>query len=144
MTKATKSRSTTRARPATVDDYIARFEPEVQSLLREVRRTVRQAAPRAREVISYSMPALKQNGILVFFAAFKNHIGFYPPIRGDAKLEKAAARYAGEKGNLRFPFAEPIPYALIASLTKLRARQDAAKAVSRPRARRATPSRARR
>jgi hypothetical protein len=62
--------------------------------------------------------------------------GFYPPIRGDAKLEKAAARYAGEKGNLRFPFAEPIPYALIASLTKLRARQDAAKAVSRPRARR--------
>ena len=88
MTKATKSRSTTRARAATVDDYIARFEPEVQSLLREVRRTVRQAAPRAGEVISYSMPALKQNGILVFFAAFKNHIGFYPPIRGDAKLER--------------------------------------------------------
>ncbi len=144
MTKATKSRSTTRARPATVDDYIARFEPEVQSLLREVRRRVRQAAPRAREVISYSMPALKQNGILVFYAAFKNHIGFYPPIRGDATLEKAAARYAGEKGNLRFPFAEPLPYALIAALTRLRARQDAAKTVSRPRARRVTPSRARR
>jgi len=90
------------------------------------------------------MPALKQNGILIYFAAFKSHIGFYPPIRGDAKLEAAAARYAGENGNLRFPFAEPIPSALIAALTKLRAKQDAAKAVTRSRARRAAPSRARR
>lgn len=105
---------------------------------------MQKAAPRASEVISYSMPAFKQNGILIFFAAFKGHIGFYPPVRGDAKLEKAAARYAGEKGNLRFPFAEPIPYTLIAALTKLRARQDAAKDVTRSRARRAAPSRARR
>ena len=56
------------------------------------------------------MPALEQHGILVYFAAFKNHIGFYPPIRGDARLEKAASRYAGAKGNLRFPFDEPIPW----------------------------------
>ncbi|HEY9181814.1 MAG TPA: DUF1801 domain-containing protein [Gammaproteobacteria bacterium] len=131
-------------RPKTVDEYIARFEPKVRAILRKVRRTVRRAAPRAREVISYSMPALRQNGILIYFAAFKSHLGFYPPVRGDAKLTKAAARYAGEKGNLRFRFAEPIPYTLIAALTKLRARQDAAKAVSRPRARRAAPSRARR
>jgi uncharacterized protein YdhG (YjbR/CyaY superfamily) len=134
-----------RTRPETVDDYIARFTPNVQTVLRKIRSTVRRAAPKAREVISYSMPALKQNGILIFFAAFKSHIGFYPPIKGDRTLEKAAARYAGEKGNLRFPYAEPIPYALIAALTKLRAAQDAAKAVSRrPRRSAKRPSRARR
>jgi len=144
MAKVTTSRSTSSSRPESVDEYIARFEPKVQALLQKVRRTVRKAAPRASEVISYSMPALKQNGILIYFAAFKSHIGFYPPIRGDAKLEAAAARYAGENGNLRFPFAEPIPSALIAALTKLRAKQDAAKAVTRSRARRAAPSRARR
>jgi uncharacterized protein YdhG (YjbR/CyaY superfamily) len=137
-------RASSRNRPETVDDYIAGFPPKVGAVLRQVRSTVRKAAPKAREVISYSMPALKQNGILVFYAAFKNHIGFYPPIRGDLELEKAAARYAGEKGNLRFPYAEPMPYPLIAALTKLRARQDAAKAVNRPQARRAAPSRARR
>ncbi len=73
------------------------------------------------------MPALKQNGILVFFAAFKGHIGLYPPITGDARLQKAIAPYAGEKGNLRFPYTEPIPYDLIARITALRVRQDAAK-----------------
>jgi uncharacterized protein YdhG (YjbR/CyaY superfamily) len=144
MSKISKSRSTSRTRPETVDDYIAGFDPKVQKLLQQVRRTVRKAAPRATEVISYSMPALKQNGVLIYFAAFNSHIGFYPPIRGDAKLEKAAARYAGDKGNLRFPFAEPMPYALIAALTKLRAKQDAQKAATRSRARRAVPSRARR
>ena len=137
-------RTSSRNRPETVDDYIAGFPPPVRAVLRKVRSTVRKAAPKAREVISYSMPALRQNGILVFYAAFKSHIGFYPPIRGDAKLEKAAARYAGEKGNLRFQYSERIPYPLIAALTKLRARQDAAKAVNRPQARRAAPSRARR
>jgi uncharacterized protein YdhG (YjbR/CyaY superfamily) len=70
------------------------------------------------------MPALRQNGILVYFAAFKGHIGLFPPIKGDSKLVRAAARYAGPKGNLRFPFDEPIPYGLIKRLTQLRARQD--------------------
>lgn len=140
----TKPRTASRNRPETVDDYIAGFPPKVRAVLRKVRSTVRKAAPRAREVISYSMPALKQDGILVYFAAFKGHIGLYPPIKGDAKLEQAAARYAGPKGNLSFSYAESIPYALIAALTKLRARQDAAKAVNRRRARRAAPSRARR
>jgi uncharacterized protein YdhG (YjbR/CyaY superfamily) len=110
--------------PTTIDEYIAAFPKSVQSILRKVRATVRAAAPQAHEVISYRMPALKQHGVLVYFAAFKQHIGFYPPIKGDAKLEKAAAPYAGEKGNLRFPFDEPIPYGLIKRLTQLRARQD--------------------
>jgi uncharacterized protein YdhG (YjbR/CyaY superfamily) len=77
------------------------------------------------------MPALRQHGVLVYFAAFKQHIGFFPPIRGDAKLEQAAARYAGPKGNLRFPFDEPIPSGLIKRLTQLRARQDRAHAASK-------------
>lgn len=114
--------------PATVDDYIAAFPKDVQSILRKVRATVRAAAPSAREVISYRMPALKQNGTLIYFAAFKRHIGFYPPVKGDAKLEQAVARYAGPKGNLRFPLDEPIPYGLIARVTRLHARQDAAAA----------------
>jgi uncharacterized protein YdhG (YjbR/CyaY superfamily) len=111
-------------KPASVDEYISAFEPKVRAILRKVRKVVRAAAPTAEEVISYRMPALRQNGILIWYAAFKNHIGLYPPIRGDAKLVKQASRYAGKRGNLRFPFDEPIPYRLIASLTKLRARQD--------------------
>jgi uncharacterized protein YdhG (YjbR/CyaY superfamily) len=109
-----------------VDEYIAVFPREVQAILRKIRRTVRAAAPDAREIISYRMPALRQHGVLIYYAAFKSHIGLFPPIRGDAKLEKAAARYAGEKGNLRFPLDEPIPYGLIKRLTQLRARQDRA------------------
>lgn len=118
------------AAPANVDEYIAAFPPKVRAILRQVRRAVRKAAPDAKEVISYRMPALKLHGILVFFAAFKKHIGFYPPIRGDARLEKAASAYAGEKGNLRFPLDKPIPYGLIERLTRLRVKQDLAKAAA--------------
>jgi len=114
------------APPNSVDAYIATFPPDVQAILRKVRATVVAAAPDAHEIISYRMPALRQHGVLVYYAAFKNHIGFYPPIKGDARLEQASARYAGEKGNLRFPLDEPIPYPLIARLTRLRAKQDTA------------------
>ena len=99
-------------------------------MLQRVRQVVRAAAPDAQEVISYQMPAFKLNGILVYFAAFKNHIGFYPPVRGDARIEKAASPYAGEKGNLRFPLDKPIPFELINRLTKLRVKQDLAKAAT--------------
>ena len=112
--------------PEDVDEYIAKYPPEVQAVLQQVRQVVRSAAPDAREVISYRMPALKQNGVLVYFAAFKNHIGLYPPIKGDARLQKAAAPYAGEKGNLRFPLDRPIPFDLIDRLTRLRVAQDLA------------------
>jgi len=126
------------AAPTTVDEYIAAFPPEVQRILQRVRRVARAAAPEAREVISYRMPALKQNGVLVYFAAFKNHIGLYPPVSGDADIAKAVAPYAGEKGNLRFPFDEPIPYDLIARITALRLKQDLAKAALK-RARKSAP-----
>jgi uncharacterized protein YdhG (YjbR/CyaY superfamily) len=115
------------SKPGTVDEYIASFDPDVQAILRKIRAAVNAAAPNAVEVISYRMPALRQNGVLVYFAAFKGHIGFYPPIKGDAALEKAASAYAGAKGNLRFPYDRPIPYELIGALTKLRAEQDLAR-----------------
>ena len=112
---------------ANIDDYIKGFTPEVQAILQRVRAAIREAAPNAQEVISYRMPAFKQNGILVFFAAFKNHIGLYPPVSGNAQIEKAIAPYAGEKGNLRFPFDKPIPYKLITRIAMLRVKQDLAK-----------------
>ena len=100
----------------------------MQDILRQIRKTIRAAAPEAKEVISYQMPAFKGHGILVYFAAWKEHIGLYPPISGDAAIEKAVAQYAGPKGNLQFPLDEPIPYKLIERIVKLRVRQDNEKA----------------
>jgi len=114
-------------KPKDIDSYIAQFPADVQAVLQEVRATIRHAAPEAEETISYMMPSFKQHGILVHFAAWKNHIGLYPPISGDKALEKAVARYAGPKGNLQFPLDEPIPYDLIERIVKLRVKQDAAK-----------------
>jgi len=117
-----------RATPQSIDDYIAAFPPEIQAILQKIRSTIRKAAPDAQEVISYRMPAFTLNGILVYFAAFKKHIGLYPPVSGDAGLEQAIAPYAGEKGNLRFPLDQPIPYDLIERIVKLRVQQNLAKA----------------
>ncbi len=119
------------AEPTDIDAYIAQFPSEVQQVLRKVRATIRAATPKAREVISYKMPAFRQHGILVYFAAWKHHIGLYPPVAGDAAIEKAAAKYAGRKGNLQFPLDEPMPYALIKHIVKLRARQDNEKAAAK-------------
>ena len=91
--------ATRQAMPGTIDEYIAAFSPEVRAILRKIRRTVGKAAPDAQETISYRIPSFRLNGMLVHFAAFKAHIGFYPPVRGDAKLVEAVSRYAGEKGN---------------------------------------------
>ena len=114
--------------PKDIDQYIATFPTEVQIVLRKVRQTIRDAAPDAKETISYRMPAFKQHGILVYFAAWEKHIGMYPPISGNKTLEKAIARYAGPKRNLQFPLDEPIPYDLIERIVKLRVKQDTAKA----------------
>jgi len=116
-----------------IDGYISQFPADTQAILRKVRATIRKAAPDAKETISYQMPAFKQHGILVYFAAWKKHIGLYPPISGDKALEKAVARYAGPKGNLQFPLDEPIPYGLIERLVKLRVKQDLAKAAAKRR-----------
>jgi uncharacterized protein YdhG (YjbR/CyaY superfamily) len=118
-------------KPHDIDGYIAQFPADVQTVLKKVRVTIRRAAPGAREVISYLMPAFKQHGVLVYFAAWTNHIGLYPPISGDKTVAKAVARYAGPKGNLQFPLDEPIPYDLIGRIVKLRVKQDSAQAAAK-------------
>jgi uncharacterized protein YdhG (YjbR/CyaY superfamily) len=119
--------STGRATPKNIDEYIASFSPEVRAILEKIRLTIKNAAPGAQETISYKIPAFRLNRILVYFAAFKNHIGLYPPVKGDAQLVKAASAYAGVKGNLQFPLDHPIPYGLIERIVKFRVKQNSSK-----------------
>ena len=114
-----------------IDGYISQFPADVQAILQKVRTTISGAAPEAKETISYLMPAFKQHGVLIYFAAWEKHIGLYPPISGNKAVEKAVARYAGPKGNLQFPLNEPIPYDLIQRIVKLRVKQDLAKAAAK-------------
>lgn len=110
----------------TIDQYISAAAPKARPILRRIRAAVRKAAPDAVEKISYRMPAFFQKGVVIYFAAFKQHIGLYPPVR-DPSLKRAASIYAGEKGNLRFPLDKPIPYALIAKIAKSRLKENLAK-----------------
>jgi uncharacterized protein YdhG (YjbR/CyaY superfamily) len=121
--------------PTSIDEYIAASPSDVQPILRKIRRTISNAAPGAQELMSYRMPAFRLNGILVYFAAFKNHIGLYPPVSGDAKLEKALLSYAGPKGNLKFPLDQAIPYTLIKRVVLLRVKQASTDAAARRRKR---------
>jgi uncharacterized protein YdhG (YjbR/CyaY superfamily) len=111
-------------KPSSVAAYIASFPKPVQTRLRAMRRAIRAAAPKTTEVISYNIPAYRSHGKIVFFAGFKAHIGLFPPVRGNAALEKAVQRYAGPKGNLRFPHKERLPLALISRIVKLKVKQD--------------------
>jgi uncharacterized protein YdhG (YjbR/CyaY superfamily) len=115
-------------KPNDIDGYISQFPADVKTILQKVRKTISHAAPDTKETISYQMPAFKQHGILVYFAAWKKHIGLYPPISGDKAIEKAVAQYAGPKGNLQFPLDKVISYNLIERIVKLRVKQDSAKA----------------
>jgi uncharacterized protein YdhG (YjbR/CyaY superfamily) len=121
------------ATPQSIEEYIAAFSPEVQAILERIRLTIAKAAPGAQQTISYRIPTFALSGALVYFAAFKKHIGFYPPVTGDAGLEKALAPYAGEKGNLRFPLDQPIPYGLIERIVRLRVKQNLAGRLRRAR-----------
>ena len=114
----------------TVSEYIAAASPNARPILKKIRATVRKAVPRAEERISYRIPAYFLDGIIVYFAVFKNHVGLFPPVR-DAKLRKTASRYAGPKGNLKFPLDEPIPYGLIARIVKSRVKGNREAAIAR-------------
>ena len=117
-----------RAHVKSIDGYIAACSPAVQPILRKLRATIRSAASSdVQETISYGIPAFTLHGTLVYFAAFKNHIGLYPPVRGNAKLQARLEPYAGPKGNLKFPLDRSIPYALIARIVKFRVKQNLAK-----------------
>ena len=121
----------TTPKPAgSIDDYINGHPAAVRAILRQIRATARKAAPGAEERISYRMPAFFQDGVLLYYAAFKKHIGVFPPVR-DEKLQAAVAKYAGPKGNLQFPLAAPMPYALIARIVKARLRENRQRAKAR-------------
>lgn len=107
----------------TVDDYISKCSPEVQEILQKIRRIVRKAAPEAEEKVSYQMPAFALNGMLIYYAAFKNHIGIFPPVTGDARFQKDVAAYRGSRGNFKFPLNSPMPYGLIERLVSFRLKE---------------------
>lgn len=106
-----------------IDGYIAAAPPEVQPVLKEIRRIVKATVPDAVETISYRMPAFRRGRIFLYFAAFKRHIGLYPPVKNDRALQQALLPYRGEKGNLKFPLDQPMPYDLIARVAAALARE---------------------
>lgn len=120
-----------RTQPTTIDEYISGFSPEIQVILQQVRETIREAAPEAQEAISYQMPTFKLHGNLVHFAAFKNHLGFYPAPSGIERFQQALAGYKTSKGAIQFPLDQPIPYDLIRQIVLLRVEEQAAKAQAR-------------
>lgn len=117
--------------PRNVDEYIAAFPAGVQDILKRVRATVRLAAPEAEETIKYKMPTFTLNGNLVYFAAFKNHIGFYPPVKGFKEARAELSMYEGPKGSLIFPLNKPIPYDLISRIVKFRVMENAERAAGK-------------
>jgi uncharacterized protein YdhG (YjbR/CyaY superfamily) len=111
----------------TIDGYIAAYPKNVQAILQEIRKAIREAAPEAEEIISYQIPAFKLNGILVYFAAFKNHIGFYPTSSGVEAFKERLSAYKTSKGTVRFPMDEPMPLDLIREIVRFRVRENLAK-----------------
>ncbi len=106
--------------PGSIDEYVAGFPPDVREALETLRRTIRKAAPRAEERISYHMPAFADHGILVWFAAYRNHVGFYPTASGIRAFRRELSSYAVSKGTVRFPLDEPLPLGLIARIVRFR------------------------
>jgi uncharacterized protein YdhG (YjbR/CyaY superfamily) len=116
--KRTPNMKTDQRAPRNIDEYIAGFPDDVQKTLKKIRLTIRRAAPDAQEAIKYQMPAFTLNGNLLFFAAHKRHIGFYPAPAGNEKLKNELSAYRSGRSTLRFPLYEPIPFDLIAKIVK--------------------------
>ncbi|MCO6146792.1 iron chaperone [Flavobacterium sp. NRK1] len=115
-------------KPKDIDTYIDSFPSEIQQLLQLVRITVHKAAINAEETISYGMPAFKLNGNLVYFAAFKNHIGFYALPSGNKAFQKELSQYKTGKGSIQFPYSKPLPLDLITKIVKFRIKENQQKA----------------
>ena len=112
----------------TIDEYISSFPEDIQTLLQQIRVTIREAAPEAEEAIKYAMPTFVLNGNLVHFAAFKNHIGFYPVPSGIEAFKKELSVYKGAKGSVQFPLDQPMPLELITQIVKFRVSENMKKA----------------
>jgi len=104
----------------TVEEYVLAHPVPVQKIIEELRQVIRKAAPRAEELFSYNMPAYKQNGFLVSFAAWKKHVGMYPTPAGDEAFQKAVSAYKSDKATLKFPLNKPMPVELIRQFVQFR------------------------
>ncbi|MEP7371785.1 MAG: DUF1801 domain-containing protein [Chitinophagaceae bacterium] len=119
----------TKAQHATsIDEYIAGFPGEVQAILEKLRATIKKAAPEAKETINYAIPTFTLEGNLVHFAAFKNHIGFYPAPSGIVAFKKELSVYEGAKGSVQFPMDKPLPLGLVTRIVKFRVKENTEKA----------------
>jgi uncharacterized protein YdhG (YjbR/CyaY superfamily) len=116
---------------STIDEYIATFPKDIQAILGAIRQAIRESAPNAEETISYQMPAFRLNGTLVYFAAFKNHIGFYPTSSGITAFKKELSQYEVSKGTIRFPLIKPIPLDLVKKIVKYRVKENMAESLSK-------------
>ena len=115
---------TNQTAPKNIDEYIAGFPDDVQEMLEQIRMTIRKAAPDAEETISYQMPTFTLKGsYLVYFAAYKKHIGLYPAPRGIEEFKEELSAYDGGKGTVRFPLDKPIPFDLISKIVKFRVKE---------------------
>ncbi len=117
-----------RTSPTSIDEYIAGFPNDVQAILKEIRSTIRAAAPKATEKISYQIPTFALDENLVHFAAYKKHIGFYPTSSGIEKFQKELAGYKSSRGAVQFPIDRPIPLDLIARMVRFRVKESLKKA----------------
>ena len=113
---------------ASVDDYISNADPHTKKALKDIRKTIKAAAPKAEEVISYQIPGYKYHGMLVFFAAWKSHISLYPAPWGAESLKEEMSAYEGSKGTIKFPLDKPMPLTLIKKMVKYRLKQNEMKA----------------
>ncbi len=110
-----------------IDEYINSFPLNIQTMLEKMRQTIHKAAPEAVEAISYQMPAFKLNGNLVYFAAFKKHIGFYPAPSGIESFKKELSPYITGKGTIQFPLDQTIPFDLVEKVVRYRVKENLAK-----------------
>ena len=117
--------------PKNINEYIANFPKDVQEILNNLRAIIQEAAPEAEEAISYQMPTFRLKGNLVHFAAYKNHIGFYPMPSGIEKFKKELSLYEGAKGSVKFPIDKPLPFDLISKIVSFRVKENLEKAESK-------------
>lgn len=114
--------------PTNIDTYISQFPPEIQLILNQMRNLILQSAPESKEVISYQMPAFQYKGILVYFAAYAKHIGFYPMPSAIEKFKSELTEYKTSKGAVQFPINQPLPEDLITRMVQFRVRENEMKA----------------
>lgn len=119
---------TTNLTPKSIDEYIAGFPTDVQTILQNIRRTIRDTAPEAEETIKYGIPTFTLQGNLVHFAGYKRHIGFYPAPSGLEHFQEELSSYKSSKGAVQFPLDQPVPYELISRITKFRVLENLEKA----------------